>query len=130
MGAQEDAALVRQGYEAFIAGDMEWMNEHLHENVVWHVPGKNQLSGDYRGREAVLGFFAKSVEIALPEFDIHDVTASEDHVVALYTLTSRKPDGSEFTSKNAQVFHIDNGQALEAWTLDEDLEGFDRFIGS
>jgi uncharacterized protein len=38
MSAQEDAELVRRGYEAFIAGDMEWLNGHLHKNVVWHVP--------------------------------------------------------------------------------------------
>jgi hypothetical protein len=28
MSAQGDAELVRRGYEAFIAGDMEWLNEH------------------------------------------------------------------------------------------------------
>ena len=28
MAAQEDAEVVRRGYEAFIAGDMEWLNQH------------------------------------------------------------------------------------------------------
>ena len=66
MSAQDDAELVRKGYEAFIAGDMVWLNEHLHENVVWHVPGHNVTSGDYRGRENVLGYFAKTVQIVRP----------------------------------------------------------------
>ena len=30
---KEDIELVRTGYDAFVAGDMEWLNEHLHENV-------------------------------------------------------------------------------------------------
>jgi ketosteroid isomerase-like protein len=78
------------GYDAFIAGDMEWMNEHLHENIVWHVPGNNVLSGDYTGRENVLAFLAKSVQIVLPEFDFHGIIASDDHVVALLNITWRR----------------------------------------
>jgi uncharacterized protein len=130
MGAEQDAALVRRGYEAFIAGDMEWMNTHLHENVVWHLPGHNVLSGDYKGREAVLASFAKTVEIALPEFDIHDVVASDDHVAALLSIHWRRNDNGEtFDARNVQVFHIENERALEVWTFADDTEGFDRFIG-
>jgi ketosteroid isomerase-like protein len=129
VGAKEDAELVRKGYEAFIAGDMEWMNEHLHENIVWHVPGSNVLSGDYRGREDVLAFFAKSVQVALPEFDMHDIVASEDHVVALVTNKWRRNDnGEEFEGHTIQVFHIENGQAIEVWTMDDDQAGFDKFL--
>ena len=129
MGAQEDIELVRKGYEAFIAGDVEWMNEHLHENVVWHSPGNSVLSGDYRGRESVLAFFAKSVQVALPEFNMHDIVASDDHVVALFTINWRRNDNGEtFEGRAAQVFHVENGQALEVWTMAEDQAGFDKFL--
>jgi uncharacterized protein len=129
VSAQEDAKLVRKGYEAFIAGDMVWLNEHLHENVVWHVPGHNLTSGDYRGREDVLAYFAKSVQIALPEFEIHDVVASDDHVVVLTTIRWRRNDNSEtFEDRIGQVFHLDGGQVLEVWTIGEDLAGFDKFL--
>ena len=129
MSAQEDAELVRRGYEAFIAGDMEWLNEHLHENVVWHVPGNNLTSGDYRGREDVLAFFARTVQIALPEFDMHDIVASDDHVVALSKIVWRRNDNSEtFEDHIGQVFHLDGGQVLEVWTMGEDLAGYDRFL--
>jgi ketosteroid isomerase-like protein len=129
MSAQEDAELVRRGYKAFIAGDMEWLNGHMHENVVWHVPGHNLTSGDYHGREAVLAFFARSVQIALPEFDIHDVVASDDHVVVLTTIRWRRNDNNEtFEDHVGQVFHLDGGQVLEVWTMGEDLAGFDQFL--
>lgn len=129
MSAHEDAELVRRGYEAFIAGDMVWLNEHLHENVVWHAPGKNLLSGDYHGREDVLAYFARSVVIALPEFEIHDIVASDDHVVGLLTITWRRNDNNEtFEDHTGQVFHLDRGQVLEVWTMGEDLAGFDRFL--
>jgi ketosteroid isomerase-like protein len=129
MSAHDDAQLVRRGYEAFIAGDMEWLNEHLHENVVWHAPGHNLLSGDYHGRENVLAFFARSVQIALPEFDMHDVVASDDHVVALVTVRWRRNDnGESFEDRSGQVFHLDGGRVLEVWTMGENLEGFDQFL--
>jgi ketosteroid isomerase-like protein len=129
MSAQEDAELVRRGYEAFIAGDMEWLNGHMHENVVWHVPGHNLTSGDYHGREDVLAFFARSVQIALPEFDIHDIVSSDDHVVALFTIRWRRNDNNEtFEDRVGQVFHLDGGHVLEVWTMGEDLAGFDQFL--
>ena len=129
MSAHEDAELVRRGYEAFIAGDMEWLNDHLHENVVWHVPGHNVTSADYRGRENVLGFFAKSVQIALPEFEMHDILASDDHVVALSTIRWRRNDNDEiFEDRVGQVFHLLDGQVVEVWTMGEDLAGFDHFL--
>jgi ketosteroid isomerase-like protein len=129
VGAKEDAELVRKGYEAFIAGDVEWMNEHLHENVVWHSPGNNVLSGDYRGRESVLAFFAKTVQVALPEFDMHDIVASDDHVVAIFSINWRRNDNGEtFEDRTAQVFHVENDQALEVWTMTANQAGFDKFL--
>jgi uncharacterized protein len=129
MSAQEDAELVRRGYEAFIAGDMVWLNEHLHENVVWHNPGHNLLSGDYRGREAVLAFFGRTVQIALPEFDMHDVVASDDHVVVLTATTWRRNDNNEtFEDHVGQVFHLDGGKVLEVWTMAENMAGLDQFL--
>ncbi|HKI29325.1 MAG TPA: nuclear transport factor 2 family protein [Actinomycetota bacterium] len=96
---KEDIELVRTGYNAFVAGDMEWLNEHLHANVVWHAAGRSSLAGDYRGREEVLASFANSVQIAMPEFEIHDVAAGEDHVVTVLDVTWRRPDGGTFEGK-------------------------------
>jgi uncharacterized protein len=130
MSAQEDAALVRRGYEAFIAGDMEWLNEHLDDTIVWHVPGKNRYSGDHTGRDEVLAFFANSVQVALPEFDIHDIAATEDHVVVLLNINwKRNEDGATFKDQVVQVFHVEHDQALEVWTMNGDQPGFDEFIG-
>ena len=129
MSAQDDAELVRRGYDAFIAGDIEWLNEHLHENVVWHVPGHNLMSGDYRGRENVLAFFARSVQIAVPQFDMHDIVASDDHVVALTTTRwLRNDNGESFEDRVGQIFHLEAGRVLEVWTMGEDLAGFDSFL--
>jgi len=129
MAEHPDAQLVRQGYDAFIAGDMEWLNEHFAETIVWHVAGNNALAGDYRGREEVLAFFARSVQAATPNFDVHDVVAGEDHTVALVNIHfTRTDNGRTFEGRTVQVLHIENGKALESWTLAEDQAGLDAFL--
>jgi ketosteroid isomerase-like protein len=128
MAGPEDIELVRKGYDAFIAGDMEWMNEHLHENIVWHIPGNSPFAGDHKGREAVLAFFAKSVAFALPEFQLHDIAAGEDHVVALVNTTwKRNSDGAIFNDQGVTIYHVDGVRALEAWTIATNQAGFDAF---
>ena len=125
---KEDIELVRTGYDAFVAGDMEWLNEHLHENVVWHAAGRSSLAGEYRGREEVLAFFAKSVQVARPAFEIHDVAGGEDHVVTVLDVTWRLPDGGTFESKAVQVFHVGGGKVLESWFIPQDQAGLDAFL--
>jgi ketosteroid isomerase-like protein len=129
MISKEDIELVRTGFDAFVAGNVEWLNGHLHENVIWHVAGDSALSGEYRGREEVLAFLAKSVQVAVPEFAIHDIAAGDDHVAALLDVTWRRPDGERFASRAVQVFHVDQGRTLESWLMVEDQSGLDRFLG-
>ncbi|MDH3189445.1 MAG: nuclear transport factor 2 family protein [Acidimicrobiia bacterium] len=47
----------RAGYEAFAGGDLAAVSELMADDVVWHVGGSNMVSGDYQGKEAVLGLF-------------------------------------------------------------------------
>jgi hypothetical protein len=133
MADHPNADLVRQGYNAFIAGDMEWLNEHFDDTIVWHEPGDNQFSGDFRGRDEVFAHFAKLVGYATPEFDIHDVVANDDHAVALVTITSTKSEGGDsFTTKFVHVFHVSSGdepRVLESWIMNEDQVGADKFQG-
>jgi ketosteroid isomerase-like protein len=128
MLGKAEVDLVRRGYDAFIAGDMEWLNQHLDENIVWHVAGGGSLSGDVRGREEVLAYFAKSVQVAVPEIEIHDLAAGDDHVVGVLNVTWRRPTGETFSSRAVQVFHVDGDRALESWFVPEDQAGVDAFL--
>ena len=128
MAGKAEIELVRQGYDAFIAGDMEWLNRHFHENVVWHVAGSGSLSGDVHGREEVLAYLAKTVQVAVPEIEIHDLAAGDDHVVGVLNMIWRKPSGDTFSSRAIQVFHVAGDQAVEAWFLAEDQADLDRFL--
>jgi uncharacterized protein len=41
---------LRDRFEAFSKGDLDTLrNEYFAPDIVWHSPGRSQLSGDYEG---------------------------------------------------------------------------------
>lgn len=59
MGAAEDVAVVRRGYEAFNTADMETLTELFDESASWHTPGRGSLAGDHEGRDATFAYFGQ-----------------------------------------------------------------------
>jgi ketosteroid isomerase-like protein len=41
-----------RGYAAFSTGDMATLNDLFADDAVWHVPGRNSISGPKKGRDA------------------------------------------------------------------------------
>ena len=129
MADHPNAELVRKGLDAFMKGDMAAVNELLADDIVWHVGGNSQLAGDYRGREAVMGFFAKMAGIATPSMSIHDVVANDEHALAMVEAGGTKPDGTSLQQRSVQVYHVSGGKATEAWFYSEDQAALDAFWG-
>ena len=59
MDEHPNAAAYRRTAAAFRAQDMEALGALIDDEVVWHVPGTNAMSGDVRGREALLEWFRR-----------------------------------------------------------------------
>lgn len=55
------------------------------ENVVWHEPGRSSLAGDYKSREAVVGFLLQLRERSGGSFKIEvlDILTEPERVVVL-----------------------------------------------
>jgi ketosteroid isomerase-like protein len=53
----EQVELLQRWLDAYGREEREAMLDSLAENAVWHVGGTHRFSGDYRGREAILGYF-------------------------------------------------------------------------
>ena len=126
--AHSNEDLLRRGYEAFGKGDMATLQELLAADVIWHVPGKNPLSGDYKGIGEVLGFFQKGVEMTggTLRVELHDVLANDDHGVALVLVTAER-EGKRLADNAVQVFHVSGDKATEAWTHAGDQAAVDAF---
>ena len=68
------------GYAAFAKGDFAALNDLFAEDIMWHEPGRNQLAGDFRGREAVYEMFGRLMEITAGSFhlDLQTVFANDE----------------------------------------------------
>jgi ketosteroid isomerase-like protein len=112
--SDENVQLVRQGYEAWNRGDLEWVLDHITPDYEFHTA---QLFPDteavYRGREGFRRFwnaFREPWETLLIEVDRID-EVGDDRVLALFTFHGRGRDGLEVTLKFANIFTLENGLA-------------------
>ena len=128
--AHPNEALVRRGYEAFATGDMATLNELFADDIVWHVPGRSQLAGDFRGKEEVFGNFQKVAELTGGTFklDIHAVLADDEHAVVLARAMGER-EGKTLNDNSVQVFHIKDGKVTEQWLHPGDTYASDDFWG-
>ena len=120
---------LRDGYEAFGRGDLEAIRTLFSPDIVWHVGGNNPLTGDYKGIDAVFGFFGKiftETEGTLKN-DVHDVLANDTHGVALVTQSAER-NGKKISSNAVHVVHYDaEGRTTESWFVPEKAAETDEF---
>jgi uncharacterized protein len=126
--AHPNEETARAALSAFQQGDMVAIRDYFSPDVVWHVPGRGPLSGDYRGVDEVLGFFAKTMELTNGTFrlEVHDVLANDEHVTVLSTITAER-EGRSLKSNGVQVVHVKDGHALESWLHPDDQYAIDEF---
>jgi ketosteroid isomerase-like protein len=117
----------RAGYAAFAAGDLTTVSDLLSDDIVWHSGGDNSLTGDYEGKEAVLGYFGRLMQETDGSFknDIHDMLANDEHGVALVTASASR-GGKSFEGRVVHVFHLRDGKMTEFWAFPEDQKAFDE----
>jgi hypothetical protein len=60
------------------------------------VPGRNPLSGDYRGKQEVFALFGKRAEQTAGTFraEVHHLLADDTHGVGLVIVTATRADRS------------------------------------
>jgi len=127
--AHPNEELVRRAFDAFAKGDVDTMRELTDQDAVWHTPGRNLLSGDYRGIDEILGFFARVAELTGGTFraELHDVVANDEHAVAIYVSRGER-EGRTLENRTVLVQHIRNGKSVEAWTMSDNQYAADEFF--
>jgi ketosteroid isomerase-like protein len=121
MGEHPNAEVYRLAMERFMAGDPA-AADLISDDVVWWQIGSPQ---PLRGKQAVLA----DESTAGMEFEvaIHDITASDDHVVGLLTAHVKRGD-EEFTYRSAEILHVEDGKISERWAFSDDTEAINRFF--
>lgn len=124
-------ALLRREYEARAARDDRALAEVFAKNVVWHVPGRSAIGGEYRGITQVMEYLRRRQELAGGTFHItvHDILANDEHGLVVATGTATR-GGKTFEWRAHGLYRFSDGRIAECWVLPEDPYEFDRIWGS
>jgi uncharacterized protein len=127
--AHPNEAVVRRFVDAMVARNPGAIAECFADDVVFHVMGQHALAGDHRGKHEVMTRLFQAWEEAFGglEVDIHDVLASDDHVVVLSDRRATRED-RRVEMRGAGVYHVRDGKIAEAWLFEWDPYAIDDFM--
>ena len=118
--------LVKGIYEAFSGGDVDQVMSRLSDDIQFQVSGRGLVSGNYAGKQGVLEFIGKLMELSEGTFglEVLDVLANEFRAVALTVETARR-NGRTLLNRAVHVWEIGNGKCTSFHGYNE--EAWDEF---
>lgn len=121
-------AVARYGAAA-AAGDMRGLASTLSPGVIWHQPGRNQLSGDHVGPDTVVAHLGRFMALSGGTFALatESVVESGALVVTTVRFTASRPGHPDLDQRGVDVFRVVDGQIVEVWLLGEDQDIEDAF---
>jgi hypothetical protein len=105
---EQNIELVKKGYAAFGAGDIESVMSLYDENIEWIQPGDSAISGTYHGKGELAEFLGRLAEQS-PTIKPRRFLADGDTVVVLSDVTV----GSE-AGQDAEVYTLRDGKTVRA----------------
>ncbi|MBK5117032.1 MAG: nuclear transport factor 2 family protein [Thermoleophilia bacterium] len=129
MSAEENAELVRRGYAAFNAGDMETLTELFDENASWHTPGRSPIAGDHVGRDAAFAQFGRYGGDTGGTFqaELQHVFADDEGRAVGIHHNSGERNGKHLDVDCCLVFEIKDGRVTDGREHFYDLHAWDEF---
>ena len=117
---------MRNMAEAFEKGDLKRYSEFLADDVTYYMPGKNQISGDYHGVEAIPGIWDRQGQFLVSMYRVktYDMAATHQHIIMLAEVTAQREDVT-YHDRTANVYRVAAGKIVEAWPFIFDLYAFD-----
>lgn len=104
---QQNVELIKRGYDAFAAGDVEQLMSMLDDNVEWVQPGESTISGTYHGKGELGGLLARMAEKSATVTPTRFV-ADGDTVIVIGDVSL---DGE--TSQGVNVYTIRDGKTAQ-----------------
>jgi ketosteroid isomerase-like protein len=124
MDEHPNATVVRRMNEAMSSGDREAAARFVADDVVWHTIGDAE---PLRGKAQLATGMGALSDFNIT-WEVHDILASDDHVVGLGTAHATIGDRS-LTYRTAEIYHVKDGQVTERWAFSDDTRAITDFFG-
>jgi ketosteroid isomerase-like protein len=126
--AERILARLHQAQGAFYAGGPpEPLHDVLTDDILWVVPGRNAIAGEYRGLDAVIDYFTRRRALADRSFRMYPgdlLVGDGDHVAALTDGTATI-DGVEHRWSTVGLYRLRDDRVAACWLLPLDAAAFD-----
>jgi len=122
------AAAARRGFEDFVRGDVASLLGLFAPDAVWHVPGANAMTGDYRGLAEIGRFLRRTAEETNGTYrvDLLWTVADDEHLVAVYRARGER-EGRTLDIEQALFIAVENGLWRDIRAQPLDQAAFDAF---
>jgi ketosteroid isomerase-like protein len=129
MAEHPDAALVRRGYQAFSTADGKTLSEIIAEDATQYQPGASNMSGEYKGLQAILKFYGRLASETNGSFRVEVdrlYTDGKGQVVATHRATGQRA-GRNLDTWASLTFTVVDGTVTDLHGCQEDLAAWDDF---
>ena len=128
MSSEENVDIVRRGYAAFSAGELEAFDELFTDDAVWHVPGSGSLSGAKNGRDVIVAYFGELMSRSggTVRVTLQDVIAGDNHTIGLHHSHAER-NGRILDQNAVLVFALRDGRVSEVREFNDDTARNDEF---
>ena len=98
MAEHPDVTLVKRGYEAFNSADIATLTELIADDAVQTMVGDNLVSGEFKGRDNILGMYGKLGELTNGTYRSRSSRPSPTGTARSSSCTARPPSGTASAS--------------------------------
>jgi uncharacterized protein len=129
MAEHPDVTLVKRGYDAFNAADVGTLSEMIADDAVQTMVGDNLVSGEFKGRDNILGMYAKLGELTNGTYKCEveqTFTDGNGTVVVVHRQTAER-EGKRLDNRQALIFKIVGGKIVSLTDASDDIANDDAF---
>jgi ketosteroid isomerase-like protein len=100
------------------------------EDLILHVPGRNQISGVHHGRSGLQWFLQKQVELTGGTFRpaMNGILSKDERIIVGFDITATR-DGKEFQWKRLLDYRVQDGSIAETRIYEGDQAVADEVFG-
>jgi ketosteroid isomerase-like protein len=102
---------------------------NIAQDIVWHVPGHNPVSGEYRGFEAYTQLMpARMAPLARWDFTLEDAMVNGEYVITTFRVQGER-NGRTIDMRGGHLMRVTpDGKIAEGWGFASDQDALDDFF--
>lgn len=134
MSDHPNTILLRDGYNAFAKGDMDFIRTLLAPDVVHRITGRSPISGEFRTPEEVLNLYGRLFEMSAGTYrnEPYAIMAGDTHGVAMLQVFAERAGRAgeprrSLDGRCVDLFRFRYGKIVEIRSVAEDPYAVDEF---